>query len=309
MFFTKFTSMNSRNLLNTNINYYAFGSLIPGRSFSSSDYRYGFNGKEKDAEIKGEGNSYDFGSRIYDPRIGRWLSIDPLFKKGSQYSPYNFTFNNPILFIDNDGNWPLYTHYRMTFKALISNGVNKDVARKIAHYSSVYADNPSPDKNNPTTGKNGGVIKFNQAVGMLMGIPKSELAYKADVDYSKTVESQTPSEVVEGQDIHATQMPSENSPQAAIDRTLEKAISTFEKYEGKDLENLGDEDYKEIGLAYHRVQDTKAHEGAKWDGRAIADQFKKGFHKITKDMFGSRKESRQNTSDVTKMYFPKKTKK
>jgi RHS repeat-associated protein len=38
--------------------------------------RYGFNGMEKDDNVKGEGNSYDFGARIYDPRVGRWLSMD-----------------------------------------------------------------------------------------------------------------------------------------------------------------------------------------------------------------------------------------
>ncbi len=39
----------------------------------SSDYRYGFNGKEKDDEIKGEANSLDYCARIYDPRVGRCL--------------------------------------------------------------------------------------------------------------------------------------------------------------------------------------------------------------------------------------------
>jgi hypothetical protein len=50
-----------------------FGIGVPGRQFSAgTGYRYGFNGKENDGETKGEGNSYDFGDRIYDPRIGRW---------------------------------------------------------------------------------------------------------------------------------------------------------------------------------------------------------------------------------------------
>src|SRR5690606_36422730 len=44
-------------------------------------YRYGFNGMEKDNEVKGKGNSYDFGARMYDSRLGRWLSIDPLTGK------------------------------------------------------------------------------------------------------------------------------------------------------------------------------------------------------------------------------------
>ena len=83
--------------------YYAFGSPMPGRQFNSGNYRFGFNGKEKDDELKGNGNSYDFGDRIYDPRIGNWLSIDPLFGKYPAFSPYSFAADNPILFVDRDG--------------------------------------------------------------------------------------------------------------------------------------------------------------------------------------------------------------
>jgi RHS repeat-associated protein len=76
---------------------------MPSRSFSASSYKYGFNGKEKDDEVKGGGNSVDFGARIYDSRLGRWLSIDPMSKKYSSYSPYAFAKNNPITNKDYDG--------------------------------------------------------------------------------------------------------------------------------------------------------------------------------------------------------------
>jgi len=76
---------------------------MPGRSFNSSDYRFSFNGMEKDDEVKGEGNSLDFGARIFDSRLGRWLSLDPLAAKYPFASPYNFGLDNPILFIDPDG--------------------------------------------------------------------------------------------------------------------------------------------------------------------------------------------------------------
>jgi RHS repeat-associated protein len=77
---------------------------MPGRNYQSSTaYRYGFNGKENDNEIKGAWNSLDFGARIYDPRIGRWLSLDPLQKKYPFFSPYNFCGNNPIMFVDPNG--------------------------------------------------------------------------------------------------------------------------------------------------------------------------------------------------------------
>ena len=82
--------------------YYPGGMLQPNRSFSSGNsYRYGFGGKEMDKDIATD--NYDFGARIYDGRIGRWLSVDPLQKKYPNLSPYNFVANNPLLFIDPDG--------------------------------------------------------------------------------------------------------------------------------------------------------------------------------------------------------------
>jgi RHS repeat-associated protein len=83
--------------------YYAFGAIMPGRNFSSSNYKYGHNGKEKDDEVKGSENWYDYGLRPYDPRIGRPPCIDPLAKKYPELSPYQFYHNNPIKNIDLDG--------------------------------------------------------------------------------------------------------------------------------------------------------------------------------------------------------------
>lgn len=86
--------------------YSPFGVLLQGRSFANPNYRYGFNGKEKDDEFKGNDNSYDFGARIYDPRIGRFFSPDP---KESEYpfqSTYCFAGNNPIQLVDENGEGP-----------------------------------------------------------------------------------------------------------------------------------------------------------------------------------------------------------
>src|SRR5215207_6768226 len=79
-----------------------------GRQYSfESGYRYGFNGKENDNEIKGEGNQQDYGMRIYDPRLGRFLSVDPLAKSFPWYTPYQFAGNTPIQAIDLDGLEPI----------------------------------------------------------------------------------------------------------------------------------------------------------------------------------------------------------
>lgn len=83
--------------------YYPYGMTQPGRNGSIESYRYGFNGKELDDEISGSRNSYDFGARQYDPRLGRWMSRDPLEAKYPFSSPYVFVGNKPIIAIDPDG--------------------------------------------------------------------------------------------------------------------------------------------------------------------------------------------------------------
>lgn len=83
--------------------YYPFGMLMPERSWMPDTYRYGYNGKENDNEVKGQGNSVDFGKRVLDTRLGRWLSVDPFFAKYSGKSPYNYALNNPIAFVDQEG--------------------------------------------------------------------------------------------------------------------------------------------------------------------------------------------------------------
>jgi RHS repeat-associated protein len=79
--------------------------LMPGRKYTAtnSSYRYGFNGKENDNEAKGEGNQLDYGMRIYDPRVGKFLSVDPLTGQYAMLTPYQFSSNNPIHNIDIDG--------------------------------------------------------------------------------------------------------------------------------------------------------------------------------------------------------------
>jgi RHS repeat-associated protein len=66
-------------------------------------YRYGFNGKENDNEVKGEGEQQDYGERVYDPRLGRFLSIDPLTDNYPELTPYQFASNRPIDGVDLDG--------------------------------------------------------------------------------------------------------------------------------------------------------------------------------------------------------------
>ncbi len=83
--------------------YYPFGMLISSLSGNSEGYRYGFNGKEKDDQGEWGMTAYDYGFRIYNPGLGRFLSVDPLTKDYPSWSPYPFAMNRVIDGIDLDG--------------------------------------------------------------------------------------------------------------------------------------------------------------------------------------------------------------
>lgn len=81
--------------------YYAYGEIIPGRSYINGALinKYKFTEKERDSET----NLDYFGARYYDSELGRWLQVDPLADKYPGWSPYNYAVNNSIRLIDTDG--------------------------------------------------------------------------------------------------------------------------------------------------------------------------------------------------------------
>jgi RHS repeat-associated protein len=88
--------------------YYAFGWNIPSRKFNTGSYRHGFNGKENDNDF-GEQLIQDYGFRIYNPSIGKFLSVDPLAPDYPSWTPYAFAMNRVIDGIDLDGlEWDSY---------------------------------------------------------------------------------------------------------------------------------------------------------------------------------------------------------
>ncbi len=88
---------------------------MPGRKYNAeSGYRYGFNGKENDKDA-GEGIQ-DYGMRIYDTRLGRFLSEDPITQKYPELTPYQFASNRPIDGLDLDGmEWASHSEYIINF--------------------------------------------------------------------------------------------------------------------------------------------------------------------------------------------------
>ena len=89
----------SGTVMETN-HYYPFGGV-----FSTSNIQpYKYNGKELDT--KNGLNWYDYGARHYDAAFGRWFAVDPLAEKMYAWSPYGYCFNNPVKFVDEDGEFP-----------------------------------------------------------------------------------------------------------------------------------------------------------------------------------------------------------
>ena len=116
---------------------------MPGRKYTAgSGYRYGFNGKENDNEVKGEGNQQDYGERIYDPRLGKFLSVDPLMGEYPMLTPYQFGSNSPIAGTDRDG---LEFYYSADGKFLGKSGTSQMVftADKVEEKTEVCADGTS----------------------------------------------------------------------------------------------------------------------------------------------------------------------
>ena len=81
--------------------YYPFGGLF-GESTNASTQKYKYNGKEYD-RVHGL-DWYDYGARFMNPDMGRFTTIDPMAEKYYSISPYAYCANNPVRYIDPDGN-------------------------------------------------------------------------------------------------------------------------------------------------------------------------------------------------------------
>jgi RHS repeat-associated protein len=112
--------------------YYAFGMEMPGRTFSAGAYRYGFNGKENDRGNFGTQLVQDYGMRLYNPAIGKFLSVDPIADEYPWNSPYSFAENDVIRSIDLDGEE----------KMIVTKRIEGGMANTYVRFSSIPVNRP-----------------------------------------------------------------------------------------------------------------------------------------------------------------------
>ena len=110
--------------------YYPFGMGMPGRGYSRLQYNFSFNGKPD--ETYWSDSHQNYGMRVYDKFIGRFISVDPKSKSFPFYSPFQFAGNKPTIAVDLDGLEDV-----ITWDVTLSDGTK--VVQTIMKEDAVYA--------------------------------------------------------------------------------------------------------------------------------------------------------------------------
>jgi RHS repeat-associated protein len=139
------------------------GYQLENRSFSNASQRYKFTGKERDKDLE---SNYDyFGARYYDNRIGRWGQVEPLLDKFLNWSPYTYTFCNPVIAKDIDGRDAIFIHF-VNYRI----GVSGKGVPGIGHAGVLLIDNKSGEVKYYDFGRYGkndkGIVRNDKTLGI-----------------------------------------------------------------------------------------------------------------------------------------------
>lgn len=89
-------------------NYYAYGEMYQSTEAQNPDYKFTGQRLMDDNDM----DCYYFGSRFYDPKYMRFISVDPA---GQYASPYIYGGGNPVIGTDPDGEWFIFDDFVIGF--------------------------------------------------------------------------------------------------------------------------------------------------------------------------------------------------
>lgn len=207
--------------------------------------------------------------------IGRFNTIDRFAENFSGNSVYSYALNNPIIFIDKNGDYAVSVHYKITYEAFINAGYSKMDADRCAHYASTYADNPP---------SHAGLMDF-----VFHPLETKTHHKRKGIDYSATSASQD-----EKNSVWHSMM---SNQEQADGMTNEEAYKRGLEFGWKNIFDSKGKDLGKIGQGIHALQDAIAHRGASTNEHLGKNM--SSVKMMINDMYGSTTEAAALTKTAT----------
>jgi RHS repeat-associated protein len=107
--------LNENNNVVSSYDYMPYGGIM--RSRVNTDIAYQFTGQEYDTEL----GLHNFRARLYDSDLAMFYAMDPA---GQTYSPFAYSGNNPVIYVDPDGEFFIIDDFFYGFIRGIVEGKN-----------------------------------------------------------------------------------------------------------------------------------------------------------------------------------------